>query len=326
MCGEILVINVPEQKIKERLDTFLTRELPKLSRSRIQKLIKDNFVKVNGKEVKSNHIVHPSEKIDVFIPKIPPAEVIPEKISLEIIYEDDYLIVVNKKAGMVVHPAFGHSRGTLVNALLGHGISLSSNTLERPGIVHRLDKDTSGLLVVAKNNYIHQALANQFKEKRVGRVYEAVVWGSFKRKSGTISTQLARNKKDRKKIAVSREGKKAVTHYEVLQIFPLVTHLRLKLETGRTHQIRVHLAYIGHPVFGDQVYGGRGCQLGGLNRERMAFAKALLTSMPRQALHAKTLEFVHPISNKVHCFNSELPEDMSSLILQLTQLRESIWK
>ena len=180
--------------------------------------------------------------------------------------------------------------------------------------------------MVAKSDYTHQSLSKQFKEKKVGRTYEAIVWGGFKKKEGTVSTQLARNKKDRKKISVSREGKAAVTHYKVIEMYPLVTHLQLNLETGRTHQIRVHLAYLGHPVFGDQTYGGRGRQTGGLNRERMMFAKELLASMPRQALHAKTLEFIHPISKEKLRFDSDLPEDMGNMLLHLTIAKKEFWK
>ena len=314
---------VPRHKNKERLDAFLVRELPQVSRSKIQKLIKEEAVTVDKKAVKANHVVQPEEIIDVFIPKPPQKEIIPEKIPLHIVYEDEFLIVVNKKAGMVVHPAFGHSQGTLVNALLGYNTSLSDiNSIQRPGIVHRLDKDTSGLLVVAKNDFIHQELARQFKEKSVGRIYEAVVWGNLKKNSGTVTTQLARNKKDRKKISVSEEGKNAVTHFSVLETFPFASLLKLKLETGRTHQIRVHLSHLGHPVFGDHTYGGRGRQLGGLNRERIIIAKELLTMMTRQALHARTLEFKHPETHKIMQFDSQLPDDMQALIGRLREIKE----
>jgi len=311
-------ISVPEHKKKERLDTFLAREIADVSRSQIQKYIKEGWVTVDGKSVKSNHRVQPFEKIQISIIQSAPHEIVPEAIPLDIVYEDDYLLVVNKKAGMVVHPAFGHFTGTLVNALLAHCRNLSDvNTPYRPGIVHRLDKDTSGLLIVAKNDEVHRKLAEQFKEKSVSRCYVAVVWGKLPRRSGTVETFLKRSEKDRRKIRVAFEGKSAVTHFEVVEAFPLASLVHLRLETGRTHQIRVHLAHIGHPVFGDQTYGGRGCQLGGLNRASAALAVELLEMMPRQALHAKTLGFIHPKTGKAHLFDTELPLDMKNLLNRL---------
>jgi len=315
-------ILVPENKGKERLDTFLVREIGKVSRSQIQRLIKEGFVTVDGRNVKPNHFVQPLEKISVFVAEPRPMELLPEEIPLSIVYEDDFLLVVNKKAGMVVHPAFGHSSGTLVNALLAHCQNLSTvNEPYRPGIVHRLDKDTSGLLVVAKNDNVHQNLAKQFAEKSVIRQYVAVVWGKFSESSGTIETLLSRSIKDRRKIKVAAVGKNAVTHFNVEEEFPLTSLLSLRLETGRTHQIRVHLSYIGHPVFGDHTYGGRGRQLGGLNKAKTALAMELLNIMPRQALHAKTLGFIHPITGE-HCFfDSDLPDDMKRLINRLREAR-----
>jgi len=315
-------ILVQENKGKERLDTFLVREIGRVSRSQVQRLIKEGFVTVDGRDVKPNHLVQPLEKISVFVVESSPLELLPEEIPLSIVYEDDFLLVVNKKAGMVVHPAFGHSSGTLVNALLAHCQKLSTvNEPYRPGIVHRIDKDTSGLLVVAKNDYVHQKLAKQFAEKSVTRRYVAVVWGKFHKSSGTVETLLSRSIKDRRKIKVAAVGKNAVTHFTVEEEFPLTSFLSLQLETGRTHQIRVHLSYIGHPVFGDYNYGGRGRQLGGLNKARTALAMELLSIMPRQALHAKTLGFIHPVTGEQCFFDSELPDDMKHLIDRLREAR-----
>ena len=326
MEGQWIDISVPEHKEKERIDAFLTREISQVSRSQIQRLVKAGYITVNGVAVKANHVLRPMEAIRVFIPRARPIEVVAENIPLEIVFEDDHLIVINKKAGMVVHPAFGHSSGTLVNALLGYSKTLSTvNTATRPGIVHRIDKDTSGLLVVAKSNFVHQHLANQFSKKTVERMYIALVWGQPKPATGTIETLLARSQKDRKKIRVSPEGKQAVTHYEVMERYPLTALMRLQLETGRTHQIRVHLAHIHHPVFGDHTYGGRGRQTGGLNRSDTALAMELLKMMPRQALHAKTLGFIHPVSGKAVSFDSDLPEDMERLISRLAEAKREIW-
>ena len=322
MEGQHLNIQVPEHKGKERIDTFLAREIGHVSRSQIQRLIKEGCVTVDGKPVKANHSLHPLETIRVFMPKPRPLEIIPEDIPLNIVYEDDYLIIVNKKAGMVVHPAFGHSAGTLVNALMAHCTKLSTiNHPARPGIVHRIDKDTSGLLVVAKEDSVHRHLADQFGKKTVIRQYSALVWGRLKRSTGTVETLLARSIRDRKKIRVSEQGKQAVTHFQVLEKYPLTSLIQLRLETGRTHQIRVHLAHIHHPVFGDHTYGGRGRQLGGLNKSQTVLAMELLKMMPRQALHAKTLGFVHPVSGEGLFFESELPEDMSRLLERLEEAR-----
>jgi len=320
MNPQWIEITVPEHKSKERLDVFLTRSLMQVSRSQVQKLIKEGYVKVDGHNAKARDSVAPLQKLEVFIPKPKPQEVIPEEIPIQIVFEDDYLLVINKEAGMVVHPAYGHTTGTLVNALLGYCNQLSEvNDPTRPGIVHRIDKDTSGLLVVAKNNFVHRKLAEQFSKKTVQRVYESIAWGKFKKSSGTIESHLARSIRDRKKIAIASVGKKAITHYQVLERFPLMALVQLKLETGRTHQIRVHLNSLGHPVFGDQTYNGRGSQLGGLNRGDMAFAMELLEMMPRQALHAKTLGFVHPETGDDLFFESVLPDDMQQVLNRLKE-------
>lgn len=322
MESEWLSISVPANKEKERIDTFLTREIANVSRSQIQKLIKDGHVKVDGKTVKANHQLSPLEEIHYFLPRPKPPELSPEDIPLDIVFEDEFLLIVNKKAGMVVHPAFGHANGTMVNALLYHCKSLSQvNEGYRPGIVHRIDKDTSGLLVVAKTDRVHRKLAEQFSEKSVLRQYVAVVWGWFNKPEGTVETLLNRSQRDRRIIRVAQDGKHAITHFAVKEKLPLTSLVHLKLETGRTHQIRVHLSHIEHPVFGDHTYGGRGRRLGGLNRADTALAMECLKEMDRQALHAKTLGFIHPETRKEVFFDSELPEDMVQLIDKLRTAR-----
>jgi 23S rRNA pseudouridine1911/1915/1917 synthase len=309
-------ITVPGRKTRERLDSYLTREIPELSRNRIQKLIREARVTVNGLPAKPNRIVLPADAISVSVPKPPPQDVEPETIPLDIVFEDGHLLVVNKPAGMVVHPACGHFSGTLVNALLGHTSELSGGTgPERSGIVHRLDKGTSGLLVVAKNESIHAALALQFEKKSVEREYRAVLWGNLPKPSGTVETLLSRSLRDRRRIAVSSHGKHAVTHYRTLERFPFLSHVSLRLETGRTHQIRVHMAHLGHPVFGDPEYGGRERRIAG--KKDTDFADGLLELLQRQALHAKTLGFVHPATGEKMRFDSELPEDMGELLERL---------
>jgi len=316
-----IAIVVPEHKSKERIDIFLSREIANVSRSQIQKWIKNGAITVDQKSVKVNHSVKPFERIDITIPTSNPHDLIAESIPLDIVHEDAGLLVINKPAGMVVHPAYGHATGTLVNALLAHGSRLSQeNTMERPGIVHRLDKDTSGLLVVAKDDFVHRELARQFSEKTTRREYVALVWGKMPNPKGTIETFLSRHPKDRKRISVSGTGKKAVTHYRVEKRYSFLTFLKLRLETGRTHQIRVHLAHIGHPVFGDQTYGGRSRQLAGLNRKQTILAVELLERLPRQALHAKTLGFVHPITGKEVNFDSDLPEDLRGALEALDRI------
>ena len=318
MNERLFEITVPERKSKERIDAFLSRELAQISRSKIQQLIRESRVTVNGLSVKANTPVRPNDIIRVTVPKPPPADALPENIPLKIVFEDDYLLVVNKPAGMVVHPACGHFTGTLVNALLGHSGQLSrENGSDRPGIVHRLDKDTSGLLVVAKNDAVHEALALQFSEKSAEREYRAIVWGRPPRAAGTVETLLSRSVRDRRKIVVASTGKSAVTHYRLLEPFAFLSHLSVRLETGRTHQIRVHMAHVGHPVFGDPVYGGRTRPLAALNRNDQTLANELLALISRQALHAKTLGFVHPVLKQKMLFDSELPDDFLNVLEKL---------
>jgi 23S rRNA pseudouridine1911/1915/1917 synthase len=311
-------IVVPAHQHRERIDKFLAHQIENATRSKVQKAIEQGLVLVNGKPVKASHEVSPGEAVHCTLPQPPRVKALPEAIPIEIAYEDEDLVVVNKPAGMVTHPAYGNYTGTLVNALLHHCAKLSTvNDELRPGVVHRLDKDTSGLIVAAKNDAAHAALARQFSQRTIEREYWAVVWGIFKQRRGTIDASLGRSKSDRKKIMVTGEGKPAVTEYEVLESFTYLSLVRLRLQTGRTHQIRVHLAHIGHPVFGDPTYGGRRIAWGGAEAKRKAEVQHLLTFMPRQALHAKTLGFVHPTTNQFQRFDSQLPQDMKHLLAAL---------
>lgn len=269
-----------------------------ISRSLAAKLLEDSSCLINKKPEGKNYKVKAGDEIEITLPDAEELEVVPENIPLDIVYEDDDLLVVNKPKGMVVHPAPGHYSGTLVNALMFHcKDSLSGiNGVIRPGIVHRIDKDTSGLLIVAKNDNAHNGLAEQIKVHSFTRRYEAVVVGGVK-ENGTVNAPIARHKTDRKKMTVSEEGRSAVTHYEVIGNYNRFSHLRLTLETGRTHQIRVHMAYIGHPVAGDTVYGdGKPKWLEG------------------QCLHAKEIGFIHPITGRQLYFTSQLPEYFEKML------------
>ena len=311
---------IPEGKKKERLDIFLSNSIENATRSKVQKLIDAKHVTVNGAIVKSNYQVKPFDVIEAVHPITPRPEVAePENIPLNIVYEDDYLLVINKPAGMVAHPAYANYTGTLVNALLHHTKKLSGlNEPARPGIIHRLDKDTSGLLVVAKDDFTHAKISEQFSKRTVDREYHAVCWGKFKETKGEISLNIVRSKKDRKKFAVSEsEGRTALTLYEVLEEFEFTSYLKINLKTGRTHQIRVHLSGIGKPVFGDPTYGGRQIIYGSEQPKIKARVQNLLDIMPRQALHAKTVGFFHPVKKEKMFFNSELPDDMRFLIKKL---------
>ena len=277
-----------------RLDVFVSLTAD-ISRSRAVTLIEDGNVTVNGKTASKKHSLKMGDNVAVTIPENEEYEVLPENIPLDIIYEDNHLLVVNKPKGMVVHPAPGHYSGTLVNAILYHcKESLSGiNGVMRPGIVHRIDMNTSGLLMIAKNDNAHQHLAKQIGEHSFTREYEAVVYGNVKNDSGTINAPIGRHPVKRKEMAVTdKNSKEAITEYTVLERLNGFTHLRLKLHTGRTHQIRVHTAYIGHPVAGDDVYG----------------PKKVITALQGQCLHAKKLGFVHPVTNEYMEFESQLPE------------------
>ena len=311
---------VPDGKKKERLDLFLTHAIENATRSKVQKLIDGNLVKVNGSAVKANYQVKPLDIIEAVHPITPrPEETEPEDIPLNIVYEDDFLLVINKPAGMVAHPAYANYTGTLVNALLHHTKKLSGlNEPGRPGIIHRLDKDTSGLLVVAKDDFTHAKIAEQFSKRTVEREYHAVCWGKFKEKKGEIAFNIVRSKKDRKKFSISEnEGRSALTLYEVLEEFEFTSYLKINLKTGRTHQIRVHLSGSGKPVFGDPTYGGRQINYGSDQPKIKFRVQNLLDIMPRQALHAKTVGFYHPRKKEKMFFDSELPDDIKILIQML---------
>jgi 23S rRNA pseudouridine1911/1915/1917 synthase len=311
-------IVVPAGKVRERLDLFLVHHVENATRSKVQSAVKAGRVLVNGKPVRSSYKINPGDVVHVTIPSPAPPEVVAEEIPLDIRFEDETLLVVNKPAGMVTHPAYAHYSGTLVNALLHHCREklASSGDPVRAGIVHRLDKDTSGLLVVAKDDSSHARLAQQFLRHTIVREYWAIVWGRFPRanRKGVIEAALGRSKSDRKKIAVTTSGKEAVTEYEVIEEFEYLTLLRLKLRTGRTHQIRVHLHHIGHPVFGDPTYGGRRILAEKAGKGLKQEVQDLLKIIPRQALHAKTLGFLHPVTREELRFDSELPEDMREVL------------
>ena len=285
-----------------RADVFLAAKLS-VSRSNMQKLLEDGRVKRGEKIIKANYKVRAGEMFVVDIPEPEPIEAVPENIPLDIIYEDDDVVVLNKARGMVVHPAPGNYTGTLVNALLYHCSNLSGiNSAIRPGIVHRLDKDTSGIMIVAKNDAAHISLSQQIQSKTAVRTYLAVVRGNIKTDSGTIETQIARDKNDRKKMAVVKEGgRDAITDYEVLERFGKYTLVRCKLRTGRTHQIRVHMEYLGYPLVGDPKYSPMKTPFG----------------IKGQALHSHTLEFTHPRTGERMKFEAPLPEDMHKIITRL---------
>lgn len=286
---------VQPELVGERIDKFISVNVEELSRSASAALIDSGSVTVNGKNIAKNYKTRIGDQITVNVPEPKELETEPENIPLDIVYEDSDLLVVNKPKGMVVHPAPGNYSGTLVNALLYHcKDSLSGiNGVLRPGIVHRIDKDTSGLLIVAKNDKAHIGLAEQIKEHSFTREYEAVVYGKLKDPTGTVDAPIGRHKTDRKKMCVTpNNSKNAVTHYRVIDYNNGFSHVALKLETGRTHQIRVHMSYIGHPVAGDSVYG----------------PSKVITSLNGQCLHAKKIGFVHPITNEELFFDSELPD------------------
>ena len=298
----------------ERLDLFLRHRCPELSRSRIQTLIKSGAIRVNGAQTRPAYLVQPGDEIAVELPEPEPLAAFPESLPLSIAYEDDDLLVVDKAAGMTVHPAPGAAEGTLVNALLHHCRNLSGiNGTLRPGIVHRLDKETSGLLVVAKRDAAHRALAAKFQAHQIERRYAALVWGVLREESSRIEAPIGRHPKNRKKMAVVEDGRDAATNSSVIERCPFTTWVECQLETGRTHQIRVHLAHIGHPVFGDPVYGGRD-QARGIRPEYRRQANWMLSLIKRQALHAKKLRFAHPTTGEMMEFTAPLPEDLRAVL------------
>jgi 23S rRNA pseudouridine1911/1915/1917 synthase len=316
MCFRKLEIEVPADFSGIRLDLFLSNQNLDLSRSRIQKLISDQNILIDGKSIKPSYKIKGKEKITITIPPLEKLSLEPEDIPLDILYEDFDLLVVNKKAGMVVHPALGNYSHTLVNALLFHCKDLSGiNGVLRPGIVHRLDKNTSGLMVVAKNDFAHLGLAEQIKNRTLLREYVALVWGHMPADKGIIEAPIGRSTKDRKKMAVSRfKGRESLTEYQVQERFDLCDLLSIRLKTGRTHQIRVHLSYLNHPVLGDPEYGGRQKWIKGIHDQHRPLAQRLLTLIDRQALHAKKLGFIHPRTKEYKEFDSFLPEDIESVL------------
>lgn len=294
-----------EDEAGERIDKFLSEELSDRSRSFLQKLIKDQYVKVNGKPVKASYRLAFGDLVSILFPEPEKPDIAAEKIPLSILYEDDDIIIVNKPKQMVVHPAPGHYSGTLVNALLYHcqnNLSGINGSL-RPGIVHRIDMDTTGSLVVCKNDIAHQSLSAQLKEHSIHRIYEAIVHGNLKEDTGVIDTLIGRHPTERKKMStLSKNGREAVTHYKVLERFGNFTYIQCRLETGRTHQIRVHMASIGHPLLGDIIYGPKKCP----------FPK-----LQGQTLHAKTLGFIHPGTGEYVEFHAPLPEYFTNLLDKL---------
>lgn len=350
----IITLNVPAGYAEdERVDHYITRFLANVTRSKVQKGMKEGRVTINEVVTKK-----PSTRIqanDVIVCRLnrpPPIEASPEDIPIDIVYEDDYLLVVNKASGMVVHPAYGNRTGTLVNALLHHmgqktftfdpetitqpeelGLStLGANPKAdeqidvRPGIVHRLDKDTSGLLVVAKDNETHARLSKQFANRTTRRKYLAFVWGAFDDQEGRIEANIGRDTRNRKKMAVvpANKGKHAITNYEVIAQYGYVSEVHFRLETGRTHQIRVHAAHLGHPILGDETYGGGVVRYGPQIARRRAFFANIFKTLPRQALHALTLGFKHPHTGEEVDFESDLPSDMASVQQRLKDVESQV--
>jgi 23S rRNA pseudouridine1911/1915/1917 synthase len=301
-----------------RIDKFLMDRIPNTSRSKIQTAATSGTILVNAKAVKSSYKVKPLDKISIVLPYPPRViELTPENIPINIVYEDDDVLVLNKDANMVVHPGYGNYTGTLVNALVYHFDNLPDNSNNRPGLVHRLDKNTTGIMVIAKTEHAMTHLSNQFFERTTERRYNAIVWGDFEEDEGTVTGNVGRSLKDRKVMSVFPEGdygKHAVTHYKVLQRFGYVTLIECKLETGRTHQIRIHMKHIGHNLFNDYEYGGDSILKGTSFAKYKQFINNCFDILPRQALHAKSLGFTHPTSGKWMQFESDLPEDMQMVL------------
>ena len=303
-----------------RIDKYLMNFVENATRNKIQAAAKDGSIRVNELVVKSNYKVKPLDQIRVLF-EHPPHEnlLVPEDIPIDVVYEDDDLLVVNKAPGMVVHPGHGNYSGTLINALLFHFDNLPNNSSNRPGLVHRIDKDTSGLLVVAKTEKAMAHLSAQFKAKTSEREYVALVWGNVELEEGTIEGNIGRHPKNRLQNTVyfgdeADKGKPAITHYKVLQRLGYVTLLACRLETGRTHQIRVHMKHIGHTLFNDERYGGERILKGTTFTKYKQFVDNCFKTLPRQALHAKTLGFVHPTTGKTMSFTTEIPQDMQNCI------------
>ena len=293
-----LIIDVSDEETGERIDSFLSGKT-EFTRTRIQQLIKDKNITVNGKATKSSYKIEENDEIAIEVPEAETTEIKPENIKIDIVYEDSDIAVINKQAGLVVHPAHGHYSGTLVNAILYHIKDLSGINGEiRPGIVHRLDKDTSGLIVIAKNDKVHTALTEMFQEKKIKKTYLAILKGKLNKSEGKIVTQIGRDKNDRKKMTVIDDitkGKNAITNYKVVSQNNLFTLVKVNIETGRTHQIRVHMRHLGYPILGDSVYGRK-------DNEK------------RQMLHGYKLEFLHPVTGHLMEFTGEIPEDFQKAL------------
>ncbi|MBC8044470.1 MAG: RluA family pseudouridine synthase [Rhizobacter sp.] len=324
---EHLIIDVPQIKSRERIDTFLARQVVNATRNKVQTAIDEGRVTLNGKPVKANTKLRPADRIELIMTHPPAPEMLPENLPLEIIYEDREMLVINKAAGMVVHPAYGNWTGTLANAVLYHtqnNLSRANGDL-RPGIVHRLDKDTSGIIVVAKNDAAHHALAKQFAARTTEKTYTALVWGVPVPKEGVIKTNIGRSNRDRKVMAVfafgSAHGKEAITDYEVEEDFKFFSLLSLQLHTGRTHQIRVHLQQLKHSIVGDETYGGKTVRKLDMAQSD-AFVQNLFTLMPRQALHARRLTLAHPVTEKRITFEAPLPADMNAALEKIRSLKK----
>jgi 23S rRNA pseudouridine1911/1915/1917 synthase len=337
----------PGYRSAQRLDVYLTEHIANATRAKVQRGIKEGMVEVNGRvETRPSLPVQAGDRIACRVMRPPPMEIAPEAIPLDIVFEDEHLIVLDKPAGMVVHPAYGHRSGTLVNALLHHvgagtialaddddeeeeeeiGLSnvitvprFEGDIVIRPGIVHRLDRGTSGLMVVAKSDGVHAHLARQFAARTIGRRYLAIVWGVPEPPEGRIEAEVGRDPRDRKKMAVVKQGrgKHAVTHYETVEALRHTSLVGFRLETGRTHQIRVHARHIGHPVLGDPTYDGLKIRFGMAAGTRQVFFRNLFERMPRQALHAHTLGIRHPVTKEDLFFESPLPEDMQDVLDRL---------
>ena len=300
---EPIRLRASEESKNQRLDAFLASSLDGLTRSQATRLIESGEVAVNGRAVSKSYKLAGGEDIAVTLPEPEPVEAVPQDIPLDVVYEDADVIVVNKPSGMVVHPAPGHPDGTLVNALLYHCVGTLSGIggALRPGIVHRIDRDTSGLIIAAKNDAAHQYLSAQLADHTLARTYECIVVGKLREDRGTVDAPIARHPTDRKRMAVVAGGREAVTHWEVIARYPGYTHVRCRLETGRTHQIRVHMAYIGHPILGDTVYG----------------AKKEVPGLTGQCLHAVGLRFLHPRTHEVVELSCPLPDEFTRMLQKI---------
>jgi 23S rRNA pseudouridine1911/1915/1917 synthase len=317
----IVQITITPADAQNRLDKFLCEKYSTFTRSYLKTLITNGHITVNDRQVKSGYQLKAADRLMMKIPDLKPSNLAAEEINLDVLYEDEDLLVVNKPAGLVVHPGAGNWTGTLVNALLYHCRNLSGiNGQLRPGIVHRLDKNTSGLLVVAKNDHSHLKLSQQFESKSIHRTYHALVWGVPSEATGEIITKIGRSRRDHKKMTVLQtSGREAITTFKLIEDFVYLSYLEVRLKTGRTHQIRVHLNHLNHPVFGDPDYNGRKSQINRLPFQLQKRGLALLKLINRQALHATTLEFSHPRTGKTVRFESALPPDMQQLLAKIPE-------